>query len=126
MSGKVVFVTGGARSGKSSFALKEASLFPGRKVFIATAEAIDPEMTERIERHRRDRSSEWETCEEPLNVSKVIAEMAGRHDVVVLDCLTIWLSNMMWAGFDVGRETENLLQAIERFSGGSSSALFIV
>ena len=126
MSRKIVFITGGARSGKSSFALKEASLVPGRKAFIATAEAIDPEMKDRIERHRRDRGPDWETCEEPLRVSKAIEEMSESFDVLVLDCLTIWLSNVMWAGTDVDMEIENLVRTIERFSGNSPATLFIV
>ena len=126
MSRKIVFITGGARSGKSSFALKEASLVPGRKAFIATAEAIDPEMKARIERHRRDRGPGWETCEEPLRVSKAIEEMSESFDVLVLDCLTIWLSNVMWAGTDVDMEIENLVRTIERFSGNSPATLFIV
>ncbi len=126
MSGKVVFITGGARSGKSSFALKEASLVPGRKVFIATAQASDEEMRERIERHQRDRDPGWETLEEPLQISKAIEEMSERHDVLILDCLTIWLSNVMWSGADIDQEIENLIRAIERFSGASSAKLFIV
>lgn len=126
MSRKIVFITGGARSGKSSFALKEASLVRGRKVFIATAEAIDPEMKERIERHRRDRGAGWETYEEPLHVSKAIEETSERYDVLVLDCLTIWLSNLMWAGSDVRWEIENLVCTIKRFSDNSPATLFIV
>ncbi len=126
MSGKIVFITGGARSGKSGFALKEASLVPGRKAFIATAEAIDAEMKERIERHRRDRGAGWKTCEEPLRVSKVIEEMSENFDVLVLDCLTIWLANAMWAGTDVDMEIENLVRTIKRFSDNSPATLFIV
>ncbi len=126
MSGKVVFITGGARSGKSRFALTKASLAPGRKVFIATAEAVDLEMKERIERHRADRGAEWETCEEPLRVSKAIKEMSDEYDVLVLDCLTIWLSNVMQSGSDVTREIEDLVRAIKGFRDDSSARLFIV
>ncbi len=126
MSGKIIFVTGGARSGKSSFALKKASLVTGGKVFLATAEAIDPEMKERIEKHRKDRGEEWETYEEPLNVSGVIEESSERCNVLVLDCLTIWLSNVMWAGSDVLREIDNLASTLKRFSDNSSATLFIV
>jgi adenosylcobinamide kinase/adenosylcobinamide-phosphate guanylyltransferase len=126
MARKLVFITGGARSGKSSFALKEASSVPGRKVFIATAEAIDSEMKERIERHRRDRGPGWETCEEPLHLSRAIEEMSERYDVLVLDCLTIWLSNVILAGSDAEREIEELVCTIERFAGNSPAMLFIV
>ncbi len=126
MSRKIIFITGGARSGKSSFAIREASLIPGRKVFIATAQATDDEMVERIERHQRDRDPVWETLEEPLQVSKAIEEMSERYDVLILDCLTIWLSNVMWSGADIDLEIENLIRSLERFSGSSSSQLFIV
>ena len=126
MSGRIVFITGGARSGKSSFALKEASLVQGRKAFIATAEAIDAEMKERIERHRRDRGAGWETCEEPLQVQRRSRKCRTVYDVLVLDCLTIWLSNVMWAGSDVHLEIEDLVCTIKRFSENSPASLFIV
>src|SRR5512139_1086716 len=126
MSRKVVFITGGARSGKSSFALREASLISGRKVFIATAQPTDNEMKERIERHQRDRGLGWETLEEPLRVSKAIEEMSERYDVLILDCLTIWLSNVMWSGSDAELEIENLVLSIKRFLGNPSAMLFIV
>ncbi|NOY39592.1 MAG: adenosylcobinamide kinase/adenosylcobinamide phosphate guanyltransferase, partial [Nitrospirae bacterium] len=63
---KVMFITGGARSGKSSFALSEASKVSGQKAYIATAESLDKEMDERIRKHRQERGDEWETLEEPV------------------------------------------------------------
>jgi len=92
---KIVFVIGGARSGKSSFALKEASRIKGRKAYIATAEAIDDEMKERIERHKKERGKEWDTYEEPLEIAKTINAIKDRYNVIVLDCLTMWVSNLM-------------------------------
>jgi adenosylcobinamide kinase/adenosylcobinamide-phosphate guanylyltransferase len=92
---KIVFVIGGARSGKSSFALKEASRIKGRKAYIATAEAIDDEMKERIERHRNERNTEWETLEEPIRISDVLSEIKDKYSVAILDCLTVWLSNLL-------------------------------
>jgi adenosylcobinamide kinase/adenosylcobinamide-phosphate guanylyltransferase len=62
---KITFITGGARSGKSSFALKEALKIEGQKAYIATAEALDDEMKERIDKHKIERGSEWDTYEEP-------------------------------------------------------------
>ena len=126
MSGKIVFITGGARSGKSRFALKEASLVQGRKVFIATAEAVDSEMKERIERHRSDRGDGWETIEEPLLIAEVIDSVSKKPYAVVLDCLTVWLANVMQAGPDAHKEIENLIGTLKRFSGSSAASLFIV
>jgi adenosylcobinamide kinase/adenosylcobinamide-phosphate guanylyltransferase len=92
---KLAFVIGGARSGKSAFALKEAARVKDRKVYLATAEAIDEEMKERIRIHKDERGSEWDTYEEPTKVSEVIAGLADRYQVILIDCLTVWLSNVL-------------------------------
>ncbi len=92
---KIVFITGGARSGKSSFALKEASVIPGQKAYIATAEALDDEMKERIDRHKKERGREWDTYEEPLDIPAVMSDIKNRYSAIVLDCLTLWLSNVL-------------------------------
>ncbi|MEW6603017.1 MAG: bifunctional adenosylcobinamide kinase/adenosylcobinamide-phosphate guanylyltransferase, partial [Nitrospirota bacterium] len=67
----------------------------GQKAFIATAEALDDEMKERIEKHRVERGGEWNTYEEPIRVSGVLTEIKDRYPVIVLDCLTVWLSNVL-------------------------------
>ncbi len=99
MKGNSTFIIGGARSGKSGYALELGSNIPGRKGFIATAEAFDEEMKERITLHQKTRSSEWasewETIEEPVDIAKRLLEIAGLYDVVIVDCLTLWLSNML-------------------------------
>jgi len=92
---KIVFVIGGARSGKSSFALKEASKAEGRKVYIATAEALDEEMQDRIEKHRAERGSEWDTIEEPLKLPEVLMNIKDKYSAALIDCLTLWLSNVL-------------------------------
>lgn len=94
----LVFVVGGARSGKSAHALELASARPGPKVYIATAQALDAEMAERIEAHRKERGSTWETVEEPLEVGAAVS--AASAGVVVIDCLTLWLTNLMGSGMD--------------------------
>jgi adenosylcobinamide kinase/adenosylcobinamide-phosphate guanylyltransferase len=94
-AGRIVFVTGGTRSGKSSFALNEASRLTGRKVFVATAQAFDQEMEQRIGKHKRERGTEWETIEEPYDLARALGIVSQNHDVAVVDCLTIWLSNLM-------------------------------
>ena len=113
MKGKIVFITGGARSGKSSFALKEAIKISGHKAYIATAEALDDEMKARITKHKDERGSEWKTYEEPLKVSEIIEEIKDRYSVVVLDCLTIWLSNMICSNIDCNRKIDDLITVLE-------------
>jgi adenosylcobinamide kinase/adenosylcobinamide-phosphate guanylyltransferase len=90
----VVLIGGGARSGKSRFALEYASRFE-RRAFLATGQALDEEMAERIRRHQAERGPEWTTIEEPVDIAGVIEREAGRFDAVVVDCLTLWLSNVM-------------------------------
>ena len=92
---KITFVIGGSRSGKSSFALREASGINGPKAYIATAEALDEEMKDRIEKHKVERGSDWDTYEESINVINVLSEIKDRYSATVLDCLTIWLSNIL-------------------------------
>lgn len=114
--GKVIFVTGGARSGKSSFALRQASGIDGRKAHIATATAGDAEMQERIERHRRDRGSAWDTIEEPLRIAAVVRRSANRYEAMVLDCLTLWLSNLMSNNLSAAEETDTFCSALSVLS----------
>ena len=91
---RIILVTGGARSGKSAFALKMAESIPGERLFIATAEALDEEMAGRIEEHKRGRGSHWATVEEPIAVPTIVGREKG-YGVILLDCLTIWLSNLL-------------------------------
>jgi adenosylcobinamide kinase/adenosylcobinamide-phosphate guanylyltransferase len=89
----LTLVTGGARSGKSRHALALADGY-ARKAFIATAEACDEEMRERIARHRAARGTSFRTIEEPVDLSGAIRSLAGSADVAVVDCLTVWLGNL--------------------------------
>jgi adenosylcobinamide kinase/adenosylcobinamide-phosphate guanylyltransferase len=91
-----VLVLGGARSGKSAYALQRAQEWEGRLVYLATAEGKDEEMKKRIARHRaRRRSRRWETIEEPVEVVWQLKEMDGSVGAVVLDCVTLWVSNAL-------------------------------
>jgi adenosylcobinamide kinase / adenosylcobinamide-phosphate guanylyltransferase len=90
----ITLITGGARSGKSTQALKLAVPHK-RKFFVATGQALDEEMTARIEFHRETRPSEFQTVEEAVLVVPALERLAERADFVVLDCLTLWVSNLM-------------------------------
>jgi len=111
----VTFVLGGARSGKSAYAqaLTEAAASrTGRPpVMIATAEALDEEMAQRIARHRQERGQGWRTVEAPLELAAAVRALEP-GEAAVVDCLTLWLSNLMLAGRDVGAATEDLLAAL--------------
>lgn len=123
MKGKrIVFITGGARSGKSRFALNYASKFSGKRAYIATAQALDEEMKERIERHKIERGGEWETIEEPLRISEVIEGIGDGYGVIVLDCLTLWLSNVILSGLDLEKEISSFCHSLSTVR----SPLFIV
>ena len=92
--GELVLVLGGARSGKSTAA--EHMARDGRRVlFIATAEALDEAMRRRIAAHRRYRPEHWDTLEEPIHVGDAVRPVVGRYDTFVLDCLTLWVSNLL-------------------------------
>jgi adenosylcobinamide kinase / adenosylcobinamide-phosphate guanylyltransferase len=93
----LILIGGGVRSGKSAFALTRARDLGRRRVFLATAQAWDEEMRERIRRHRDERARSFRTVEEPLAVPQALAELS-QTDVVLIDCLTLWLSNLLLAG----------------------------
>ncbi|MBF0515612.1 MAG: bifunctional adenosylcobinamide kinase/adenosylcobinamide-phosphate guanylyltransferase [Nitrospirae bacterium] len=91
---KIIFITGGSRSGKSSYAIKLSERHSGAKAFIATAQALDDEMRLRIDTHKRQRPDVWETFEEPLHLAQTIARLVETHEVILIDCLTLWLTNI--------------------------------
>ncbi|MCU1263058.1 MAG: cobU [Bryobacterales bacterium] len=92
----LTLILGGARSGKSKLAQRLAAP-AGRVAYIATATAgQDPEMAARIERHRGDRPRSWQTIEEPLALASAVERASKESDAVLVDCLTIWLSNLFW------------------------------
>jgi len=89
-----VLVLGGVRSGKSNFARELCEAADGPKVYLATATALDVEMEQRIERHKRERGNNWATVEEPLEVAERLGALR-QGSVVLLDCLTLWLTNLV-------------------------------
>ncbi|AWR87837.1 bifunctional adenosylcobinamide kinase/adenosylcobinamide-phosphate guanylyltransferase [Meiothermus taiwanensis] len=108
MQNHLLLITGGARAGKSRFAQAQAwALGQERVSFIATAQPLDEEMRQRIAQHRAERPPAWETLEAPLEVPQALER--ARHGVVLLDCLTLWVSNLMLAGLEVEPALEHLL-----------------
>jgi len=91
----LTLVLGGARSGKSRFALELGQKISGEKYFIATAEALDAEMAARIARHKKERGANWQTIEAPRGLSEKIESLAKNADLILIDCLTLWLSNVL-------------------------------
>jgi len=111
----ISLVLGGARSGKSRRALALAARPP--HAFIATAEALDAEMSERIARHKAERGPDWRLREEPLDLRGALAAEAGEDAVVLIDCLTLWLSNLLHHGRDPEAETDALIAALAAAPG---------
>ncbi len=113
---RLTLLLGGARSGKSSHAEQLVARHPAPWLYIATAQALDAEMTERIAAHRGRRGEGWETLEAPFSLAETLAEApAGRP--VLVDCLTLWLSNLMLGEWDVEVETERLAEVLSRPRG---------
>ncbi len=92
---ELIFITGGCRSGKSRFALDYANRHFNKKLYLATLEVLDEEMSLRVEEHRRMRGKEWITVEEPINVIEKIEQYQDQMEVILLDCITLWLSNLI-------------------------------
>lgn len=108
----VILIGGGARSGKSRFALDYAGARFARRAFIAAARAGDEEMSLRIARHQSERGPEWTTIEEPFDIAGAVARHREDFDVFVVDCLTIWLSNVL---LDPERDARAEMEALVRF-----------
>ena len=108
-----MLVLGGAKSGKSSFALNVCNSLNKKRIFLATAQALDQEMEERIRRHQAERGSGWRTIEEPLKVAEMIDSLDSEDTVILLDCLTLWLNNLY---MEHGEDQELIDEAIENLA----------
>ena len=109
-----MLVLGGAKSGKSRFALDLCNSLQKRRIFLATAQALDPEMKERIKRHQEERGGEWITVEEPINIVHQIRLFDREDTAILLDCLTLWLNNL-YMQYD--EDKESIGQAIDDLLG---------
>ena len=130
MSGELVLITGGARAGKSDFATGLARDAGRDVLFVATARAGDDEMRERIAHHRASRPAEWDTLEEPIDPAGALARRGGRYDTVVLDCMTLWVSNLLLTlegdrEVQAGRVLEKIHELLAWHQGGDSSLIIV-
>lgn len=103
---RTIFITGGARSGKSRFAEELAQRFGAPLGYLATAQALDSEMEERIRQHQARRGTAWQTIEEPLHLPQCLACNDGVHKAILVDCVTLWLSNLLLHYEDLDEEVE--------------------
>jgi adenosylcobinamide kinase/adenosylcobinamide-phosphate guanylyltransferase len=115
--GAVTLVLGGARSGKSAHAERLMAKHDGAPVYIATAEPGDDEMAERIAAHRARRGEGWRTVEAPIELAAAVRAEAIAGNAVLVDCLTIWLSNLLFAARDVDADMAGLMAALDEAEG---------
>jgi adenosylcobinamide kinase / adenosylcobinamide-phosphate guanylyltransferase len=114
---RTLLVLGGARSGKSAFALRLAEASSAERLYVATATAGDEEMAARIARHQAERGPGWTTLEEPLEIARALQAEARPGRAILVDCLTLWLSNLMLAKHDPEPAVAALAAAIGALGG---------
>jgi adenosylcobinamide kinase / adenosylcobinamide-phosphate guanylyltransferase len=113
---KTILVIGGCRSGKSSHALNLANQIPGHKIFIATCMPHDQEMEERVLLHKKQRSRAWTTLEVPIRLPEEITKKSREKNVILVDCLTLWISNLMLENNNqknIDANIRNLIRSLE-------------
>lgn len=108
----IKFIIGGTRSGKSEYAESIANASGCELIYIATASAGDSEMSERIKKHKERRGKNWQTIEEEIDIS-VIIKQSSNQKLILIDCLTLWISNLLHYNLDIEVETEKLLNALK-------------
>ena len=107
-----VLVLGGARSGKTGFAERLAMRAGERPLYLATAQALDAEMRERVKLHQEQRHKRFETLEEPIDLPTALKAAAKTHDVILVDCLTLWITNLLGTNRDVAAAVDELIATL--------------
>lgn len=123
--GKTILVTGGARSGKSRLAERLAEACGTPLGYIATATAGDAEMAARIARHQERRGADWRTIEEPFELSRVLAEHDGHHAALLVDCVTLWLTNLLLRYDDQARVLPHVKELTETLAALQSTVVLV-
>ena len=121
----LIFITGGCRSGKSQFALDYANRHFHKKLYLATCEALDEEMVKRIEDHKKRRGSDWRTVEEPIKIAEAIMKQKKDVEVILLDCITLWLSNLLMRQKSDHAIMDEVSRLIETVKKDQPSLLFV-
>ena len=113
---ETILVIGGCRSGKSRHALELTEKIPGSKrIFIATCMPLDDEMKERIDRHKKERDKNWKTIEAPVELSVEINENSRKGDLILIDCLTLWINNLLMETESTGIIDDHIQKLIIAF-----------
>lgn len=127
---RTIFITGGAASGKSRYAEQVALGFGDRLGYLATAQSLDREMGERIRKHQQRRGDSWQTIEEPLQLARVLADNDGIHQAILVDCLTLWLTNLLFLHEALGDDMEErILEEVQSLAAtlrGMATPVIIV
>ncbi len=110
-------ILGGARSGKSALAEQLAEESGQQVIYIATATAGDQEMAKRIEHHQQHRPKDWQLIEEPIHLTQTLQQQAAEERVLLVDCLTLWLTNLLMKRADIQQHRESLLQLLPNLPG---------
>jgi adenosylcobinamide kinase/adenosylcobinamide-phosphate guanylyltransferase len=122
----VTFILGGCRSGKSGFALKTANETPAtRRIFIATSVPLDAEMQDRVQRHRAERGTGWTTVEAPLTLPEAIAEHGREDRVILADCLTLWVSNLLLELHDPAKVEDRIPPLVNAARSAPGSVILV-
>jgi adenosylcobinamide kinase/adenosylcobinamide-phosphate guanylyltransferase len=120
---EITFVIGGCRSGKSRYAIDLAAKLPeNKKIFIATCLPQDEEMRQRVARHQKDRGKTWITLEVPINLPEAVTQNSSQGDVILVDCLTLWISNLLTKTQKISEDeiigyVDNLTRALQTVNG---------
>jgi len=123
---EVIFVIGGCRSGKSGHALETAEKLAGnKKIFIATCIPQDAEMKQRVERHQKERGRDWQTLEAPVDLPQAVAASSRQADVLLVDCLTLWISNLLLAIADDEIITERIFSLAQTLGSASCPVILV-
>ena len=123
---QLVFVIGGCRSGKSNYALQTVEKMTAkRKIYIATCVPQDAEMQQRVARHQKQRGQHWATVEEPLELPRAIEENSRKADVLLIDCLTLWTSNLLMETQDEARLKNKIEQLVQALAGADCPAVVV-
>ena len=125
MGRKIILITGGCRSGKSRFALDYANQHFLKKLYLATCEALDEEMAQRIEHHKKMRGPEWQTIEESIAIVNEIREYGDKVEVILLDCITLWLSNLLMKWNSDSRIMDEVNRFIDLIQQSQTSLIIV-